>query len=91
MSLEPHWTVVVLILLVSALASGLLLRRSIGRACVECGHARSIHRDDGRSCDGLIGDWARCGCESFVPAAPPPRSVPRREPPRADRQIRKAS
>jgi hypothetical protein len=91
MSPEPHWTLVVVILLVSGVSSALLLRRSMARTCVACGHARSTHRVGGRICDGLIGDWAPCGCESFVPAASRPRPVARSEPPRIERQIRKAS
>jgi hypothetical protein len=91
MSPEPHWTVVVVILLVSAVSGALLLRRSIAQTCRACGHARSAHRVGGHICDGLIGDWAPCGCESFVPAASTHRPLTRGEPPRVDQQIRKAS
>jgi hypothetical protein len=91
MSPEPHGTLVIVILLVSGVSSALLLRRSMARTCVECGHTRSTHRVGGHRCDGLIGDWATCGCEAFVPAASTRPPVVRREPPRADRETRKAS
>jgi hypothetical protein len=89
MSLELHWAVVVAVLLMSSVSCAVLLRRSMARTCVACGHDPAIHRVGG--CDGLIGDSTPCGCESFVPPASPRRPAARSEPPRVDRQIRKAS
>jgi hypothetical protein len=94
MSLELHWTVVVVVLLVSGVSSAVLLRRSMARTCVACGHGPATHRAAG--CDGLIGDSVPCGCESFVPPSSVPPSSPRRpvarsEQSRIDRQTRKAS
>jgi hypothetical protein len=91
MSPEPHWTLVVVILLVSGLSGALLVRWSIAQTCRACGHGRSTHRVGGHVCDGLIGDWATCDCESFVPPAAPRRPVARKNRPTADRPLRKAS
>jgi hypothetical protein len=89
MSLEPYWSVVVVVLLVSSVFSAVLLRRSMARTCATCGHGPSTHRAPG--CESLIGDCVPCGCESFVPATSPADPTARREPPRINRQIRKAS
>jgi hypothetical protein len=89
MSLELHWTVMVVVLLVSGVSSAVLLRRSMARTCVACGHGPATHRVGG--CDSLIGDSVPCGCESFTPPSPSPRPIARSAPPRVHRHIRKAS
>jgi hypothetical protein len=88
MSLDPSWTLLVVVLL-SGASSAFLLRRFRAKTCTECGHGWTTHRSGG--CDSLIGDCAPCGCESFIPAASTRRPVARRESPIAAPKIRKAS